>query len=111
MPRTIRFHLDEVCDPRIAAGLRQRGVDVTTTAETGLLGAPDEEHLAYAWKQARVIVTHDADFLRMHAVGAKHAGIVHCALGAYSLGDVIRSLVLIWELLEPEEMTGQVEHL
>ncbi|MGO9921338.1 MAG: hypothetical protein ACLQIB_42425 [Isosphaeraceae bacterium] len=36
--RAIRFHRDEVCDPLIAAGLRQRGVDVTTTAEAGLLG-------------------------------------------------------------------------
>ena len=29
MPRAIRFHLDENCDPRIAAGLRLHGVDVT----------------------------------------------------------------------------------
>ena len=39
MPRTIRFHLDEHCDPAIAAGLRLHGVDVTTTPEAHLLGA------------------------------------------------------------------------
>ena len=33
------FHLDEVCGPPIASGLRTRGVNVTTTAEAGLVGA------------------------------------------------------------------------
>ena len=35
MPRTIRFHLDENCSHAIAAGLRRRGIDVTTTPEMG----------------------------------------------------------------------------
>jgi hypothetical protein len=48
MPQTIRFHLDEHCDPAIAAGLRRRGIDVTTTLEAGLNGATDEEQVAYA---------------------------------------------------------------
>lgn len=39
MPRTIRFHLDENCSHAIAAGLRRRGIDVTTTPEAGLLNA------------------------------------------------------------------------
>ena len=111
MGRAVRFHLDEVCDPRIAAGLRQRGVEVTTAAEAGLLGAPDEAHLAYAWSQARVLVTHDVDFLRLHAAGAEHAGLVYCPPQARSLGDMIRLLVLIWELLEPGEMRRHVEYL
>jgi Domain of unknown function (DUF5615) len=46
MARTIRFHLDENCDPRVAAGLRLLGVDVTTTQEAGLLRAPDDAQLA-----------------------------------------------------------------
>ena|SRR6266851_5904572 len=111
MARTIRFHLDEVCDPRIAAGLRQRGVEVTTTADVSLLGAADEAHLAYAWSQARVIVTHDADFLRLHAAGAEHAGIVYTPPQARSLGELIRLLVVIWELVEPGEIRGHVEYL
>jgi hypothetical protein len=43
MPRTIRFHLDENCSHAIAAGLRRRGIDVTTTPEAGLLGAGDAD--------------------------------------------------------------------
>ena len=37
MARTIRFHLDECCDPAIANGLRRRNIDVTTSQEAGLI--------------------------------------------------------------------------
>ena len=37
MPRANRFHLDENVDPRVAAGLRLLGADVTTTADAGLI--------------------------------------------------------------------------
>src|SRR5207249_12057781 len=111
MPRTIRFHLDEGCNPRIAAGLRQRGVSVTTTGEAGLSGASDQEQLAYALAHARVIVTHDADFLRLQAAGAGYAGIVYSSPHHRSLGDVIRLLVMVWELLESAEMIDPVEYL
>jgi predicted nuclease of predicted toxin-antitoxin system len=75
MARTIRFHLDENCDPRIAAGLKLHGVDVTTTPEAGLLHASDETQLVYAVAQQRVIVTQDTDFLRSAAARHETPGI------------------------------------
>ncbi len=111
MPRTLRFHLDENCDPRIAVGLRLHGIDVTTTAEAGLVRASDEEQLAYAALKGRVIVTRDADFLRLDAAGAVHAGIIYCGPQARSLGELVRLVVLLWELLEPAEMRGHIEYL
>ena len=51
----IRFHLDEHVDHDIATGLRTRGIDVTTTADAGLLRAGDEEHMAFALPEKRVI--------------------------------------------------------
>jgi len=44
----MRFHLDEHIHSAVAAGLRRRGIDVTTAAEVELLGADDEKHLAFA---------------------------------------------------------------
>jgi hypothetical protein len=111
MPRTIRFHLDEHCPVALAEGLRRRGIDVTTTAEAGLLHAPDEDHLSYALAQGRVIFTQDADFLRLQASGAEHAGIAYCHQGARSLGELLQMLVLIWESIESEEMRNRVEYL
>ena len=47
MARTIRFHLDECCDPAIADGLRRATIDVTTSQEAGLIEAEDEQQAAY----------------------------------------------------------------
>lgn len=57
----IQYHLDENVNPAVARGRRNRGIDVTTTVETGMNGASDEEPLAYALSAGRVTVTHDAD--------------------------------------------------
>ena len=111
MPRTIRFHLDENCDPAIAAGLRLHGVDVTTTAEAHLLRAEDGEHLTFGMATGRVVFTQDKDFLRLHATGVEHFGIAFCYQQSRSIGQIIASLLLIWEIYEPEEMTNRVEFI
>lgn len=110
MPRTIRFHLDENIDPRVAAGLRLHGVDVTTSAGSGLLAASDQEQLDYIVREGRVIATQDTDFLRLHAAGKPHPGIAFSRVGQ-SVGDIIRGCRLIWELLDPDDMANRVEYL
>jgi len=111
MPRTIRFHLDENCTGAIATGLRRHGVDVTTTPEAGLLGATDPEHVAYALPLGRIIFTQDGDFLAIHGSGVPHPGIAYCPKDSRTIGEIIDSLVLIWEVYEPEEMVNQVEFI
>ncbi len=111
MPRTIRFHLDEDVDSAIAEGLRQRGIEVTTTPEVGLLGAPDPIQLAHAHAGGRVLFTHDDDHLRLNARGLEHSGIAYCHRLKRSIGEIIDGLALIWELCDPGEMVNQVEYL
>jgi uncharacterized protein with PIN domain len=111
MPRTIKFHLDENCDPRIARGLRLHGIDVTGAADAGLRQAVDQEHLAYAAAQRRVILTQDTDFLRIAASGQVHPGILFYPDQRRSIGEVIRAVHLYWELCEPEELANQVHYL
>jgi predicted nuclease of predicted toxin-antitoxin system len=91
MARTLRFHLDENCPTAIADGLRRRGIDVTTTSEAGLLTESDEEQIAYARTEGRLIFTQDEDFLRMNAAGVPHAGIAYFRQGARSLGEIIQA--------------------
>ena len=55
--------------------------------------------------------TQDRDFLRLHAAGVPHAGIAYCEKDTKSIGALIQGLVLIWELLEPQEMANRVEFL
>ncbi len=107
----IRFRLDEHIPASIAAGLRRRAIDVTTTVEAGLVGADDRAQLAFAAASGRVLVTHDAGFLRLHREGSPHMGIAYGRQGAASLGEVLRRLVLIHDLLTPEEMADRIEYL
>jgi len=111
MARTIRFHLDESCDPRIAAGLRLHGIDVTTSNDAGLLNTPDAAQLAFAIAQNRVMITQDTDFLRIATSGQEHSGIVYFAAHSRSVGEAIRGVQLIWEVYEPEEMRTRVEFI
>jgi hypothetical protein len=83
MPREIRFHLDEHVSPGIAEGLRRRGIDVTTTANAGLTGADDVDHIAFA--------------------------LVFCQQGSRSIGEVIRFLALLHACLSADDMQGTVE--
>jgi hypothetical protein len=107
----LRFHLDEHIDPAIAAGLRRRGIDVTTTADAGLSGAGDEQHLAFALAEGRVVVTKDQGFLRRHRTGVSHAGIAFSQHGLRSIGELLRALILLNDCLEPEDMRNHVEFL
>jgi uncharacterized protein with PIN domain len=111
MARTIRFHLDECCDPRIAVGLRRLGIDVTMPAEVGLLHHSDEDHFAFCLRERRTIITQDADFLRFHESGRDHPGIFFYQDQQLKLGPIIRGVKLVWEILEPDEMWKHKEYL
>lgn len=111
MNERIRFHLDENVDSVIATALRRYNIDVTTSVNAGILSSQDNTQLEYSLKENRVIVTHDADFLRMASKGHEHAGIAYCRLSARSIGEIVRALRLMYEVMSPEEMRGRVEYL
>jgi predicted nuclease of predicted toxin-antitoxin system len=110
MADRIRFHLNEHVDPAIATALRRAGIEVTTTIEAGLRTKNDAAHLAYARAQRRVLVTRDHDFLRLASRVSDHDGIVFYTANQ-SMREIIEGLILIYEVLSPEEMAGQVEYI
>jgi len=91
--------------------LLRRGIDVTTTADAGLLGASDEDQLAYALRESRVLLTRDSDFLRLNAAGVEHAGIVILKSSQKRPGESIGILSLLAEDYEPDAMRGIVLYL
>jgi len=107
----IKFHLDEHIDPAIAAALRHHGIDVTTTLESGLRTEGDEAQWAFVRRENRVMVSHDPDFLRFASGTTSHPGIAFCHMGTLSVGEIVGRLILIHEVLLPEEMEGRVEYL
>ncbi len=62
-------------------------------AEVELLGQSDDAQLAYICAQKRVMVTHDADFLRFASQTTEHLGIAFCQKGTRLIGEMFRGLI------------------
>lgn len=58
-----RFLVDESAGKNVAEFLRDGGYNTKYVGEEGLEGHPDEDVYAFAWKENRIVVTHDPDFL------------------------------------------------
>ena len=106
----IRLYMDEQVPRAVTEGLRRRGLDVVTAQEAGLLQTDDEKHLGFAMRERRVIVTQDADFLRLHATGRPHCGIVY-APQRTAIGSIVSGLMLICDVMTQEAMVGHVEFI
>jgi len=58
-----RFLVDESVGIAVAKSLRASGYNVKYVEELGLRGRSDEDVFATAWKDRRIVITHDSDFL------------------------------------------------
>ena len=110
MADTIRFYADVHVPRSVTLALRRRGVDILTAQNIHMELATDEEHLAYAAQEGRTLVTQDADFLALHSSGIAHTGIAYARQGM-PIGDMVRSLLLIFDILTPDEMLNHIEFL
>jgi predicted nuclease of predicted toxin-antitoxin system len=110
MRQKIKFYMDEHVSKAVVQALRRRGVDTLSVVEAGMMGASDEEHLNRAKTEQRVIFTQDDDFLRLHANGIKHAGIVYVPQQT-RISEIIQGLMLVYQVLDAGEMQNHVEYL
>src|SRR5574337_992187 len=58
-----RFLVDEDVDSEVVYFLREQGWNVVSALEVGLNGQPDENVFSFAWKERRMILSHDRGFL------------------------------------------------
>jgi hypothetical protein len=58
-----------------------------------------------------VLCTYDMDYLRLHAAGINHAGIVFARERTTTIGDWVRGLALICDVLTANEMKNHIEYL
>jgi hypothetical protein len=111
LDRTNSHYQDEhIPSAVVAGGLRQRGIEVRTLVERDRLGAQDKEPPAHAWRDSRVLVTHDDDVLRLAAEGTSHAGIVSVPRER-SIGDIVRGLVGIARASSEKDLRQQIRFL
>lgn len=91
-----RMLVDENAGPGVARFL-QESFNTKYVGEVGLAGKSDEDVFAYAWREKRIIVTHDADFLdNRNFPPHRNAGVIRIAPGADGRDDegLRRSLVM-----------------
>ncbi|HUE96808.1 MAG TPA: DUF5615 family PIN-like protein [Longimicrobiaceae bacterium] len=108
---------DENFKEQIVNGLRRRlrDLDITTAQEAGLRGSSDPEILERAAAEGRVLLTHDTRTMKGFAyarveVGAPMPGVVEVP-DLMPISEAIRDLILVAELLEPEEIRDRVLRL
>lgn len=81
---------------------------MTTSRDVGLLASSDEEQLAYAHGQARVLITRDQDFLRLNAKGLEHSGMVYWTEQQRTVGQLIGAIDAMTIDHSSEDLTGRL---
>jgi len=105
-----KFYLDEHVDRALMKALRRHGYDVLSSTEAQLDGEADVLVLQYAASRGRVLVTQDADFLRMHSEGVRHAGIVYFPQHT-SLRRMVEGVLLVAGAMSAQEVENSVQYL
>lgn len=113
---TIRLYLDEDATSNgLLRSLRNRGADVVSTLEAGMLSQPDDKQLEWASANQRVIYSFNArDFYRLHTEwleqGKIHKGII---LGKqdYSIGEQMKGLLKLVSTRSATDLENQIAFL
>lgn len=112
---SVALYIDHHVNVAITAGLRRRGVEVLTCEEDGTARSEDEEILERATQLGRSVFSQDDDFLALADQwvenGREFAGVIYAHQLGITIGQAVRDLELIAQVLEPEEMTNRIEFL
>src|SRR3982074_3153080 len=101
----ICLYLDEdAMDNDLVRALRLRDVDFVTALEAGLTNSPDEEQLKYAIRHGLTLYSFNvSDFMTLHRScveeGKQHAGIILAQQQRYSVGEQMRRLVRLIQIV------------
>jgi len=100
----------------LIAALRARHIDVLTASEAGMTDKSDEDHLAWAGRDSRVLYSFNiGDDCVLHKTrlsgGKTHGGIILAPQQRYSVGEQLRRLLQIINRVTAEEMRARLEYL
>jgi predicted nuclease of predicted toxin-antitoxin system len=107
----IRLYFDQHMQGAVVHGLRLRGMDVLTAQDAGRCGLSDQDQLAFAAAEGRVMVTFDSDYLALHRSDTPHEGIAWCPATKHSVGELIRFLLLLHAVMDRDAMRNHVEYI
>lgn len=93
--RKTRFLVDENLGQEVANVLQDLGYNVCYAKDVGLSGRSDEDVIAFAWREGRVLLTHDRDFLDGRFPHHRNPGVVVLAGGDGDQDAMIRSITIV----------------
>ena len=109
----LRFYFDTHIAKAVADQLRASSIDVIRCEEINMEGAKDADHLMYATRETRIMISQDEDFTILHShwqkAGRKHAGIMKVPAnwqGAVQITLLIAALRFYYEA----EALGAVDY-
>ena len=107
--------MDHHVHAAITEGLRRRGVDVITAYDDGNAQLDDSELFARATELERVLFSQDRDMLVLAEQrlqkGDGFAGLVYAHQLSVTIGQAIRDLTLIAQVLDPEDMRNRIQFI
>jgi hypothetical protein len=113
----IRFAADEDLDNHIVRGLRHHRpeIDVVRVQDAEVVGAPDEDVLAWAAREGRVLLSHDASTMTAAsyariARGEPMTGLIIVPQWL-AIGSAIEDIILIADCSDETDWAGQVRFL
>ncbi len=113
----MRFLADENLDNRILRGLLRRNpdLDVVRVQDLDISGANDDDVLAWATGEQRVLLTHDQRTVPLYAYrrmerGESIAGVIVIP-DSLAVGEAIDDLLLIIDVTSDTEWVNQVLRL
>ncbi len=113
----LRLATDEDFNNRIVRGLlrRQPDLDILRVQDAGLAGSDDEEVLAWAATERRILITHDVTTMKQAAYDRIAAGLpmpgVFEISQDVSIGTAMDEVLLLAQCSDQDEWQGQVRFL
>ena len=111
----IALYFDENFPGWIMGALRREGIDVLAVQEDGCSGGPDPQVLDRAVALGRVLVTRDRDFFAIERqcrdAARHHLGLVHYKPDLQRHSAALDSLILLCQVMEPEDLHDKIEHI
>ena len=108
----MKIYADENIETSVIDGLRRRGITLYSAVELGYRGKSDKFHLSKAGELDAIVLTHDVDFLVMaSSPNVTHRGIIFSQSKNVSIGDCIRGVELIANVLSDRDMRNHIEFL
>ena len=106
---TLKFLTDENISTSLVKALRSKGYNIKDIKEQNLFGIDDKEVLKLAFRENRVVITHDKDFANLLNYSLiKHKGVILLRFTNQSPDNVIKLFIPILKQLKENKIRNSL---